>query len=123
MVRLIGVGSKEEEGGKVTLSQMWENYDRARNDVKKTLMKEKKELRKRTVRKIIREQDGTCCNELFWTDLGGKEEGDKDEINGRLEGRIGEQNYRDWRVAGGVCARRARWNCCWGKAWRVLVAQ
>ncbi len=62
--------------GVVTLSQLWENYGRTRKEVKKANMKEKKELRKRMVRKI-REQGGTSCKQ-FWTDLRG-EKGEKNE--------------------------------------------
>ena len=42
----------------VTLSLLWEDYRRAREEVKEAIMKEKKKLRNRTVRKI-REQSGT----------------------------------------------------------------
>ena len=62
--------ARKRRVGVVTLSQLWENYRRARKEVKKAIMKEKKELRKRTVRKI-REQGGTSCK-LFGTDLRGK---------------------------------------------------
>ena len=54
--------------GLVILSQLWEAYRRA--EVKKAIMKEKKELRKGTVRGI-REHGSTSCK-LFWTDLRGK---------------------------------------------------
>ena len=54
---------KRRVGG-VTLSQLWEDYKRARKEVKKATMKEKKELRKGTVRKI-REQGGTSCKTVL----------------------------------------------------------
>ena len=47
--------------GVVTLRQLWESYRGARKEVKKAIMIEKKELRKRTVRKI-REQGGISCS-------------------------------------------------------------
>ena len=67
--------------GVVTLSQLWENYRRARKEVKTSIMKEKKEVTKRMVRKI-RENGDTGCK-LFWIDLRGKEEGEKGEKNER----------------------------------------
>ncbi len=65
--------ARKRRVGMVTLSQLWENYRRVRKEVEKAIMIEKKELRKRTVRKI-REQGGTSCK-LFWTDLRGRREG------------------------------------------------
>ena len=40
--------ARKRRVGMVKLSQQWENYRRAREEVKKAIMKEKKELRKRT---------------------------------------------------------------------------
>ena len=51
----------EEKSGRGYTEPLWENYRRARKEVKKAIMKGKKELRKRTVRKI-REQGGTTCS-------------------------------------------------------------
>ena len=56
--------------GEVILSQPRENYRSSRKEVKK-------ELRKRTLRKI-RKQGGTICK-LFWTDLRGKRTDEKNE--------------------------------------------
>ena len=74
--------------------------------VKRKIKKEKKELRKRTVRKI-REQGGTSCR-LFWTDVRGKK---KERRLNRMkdeEGRIveGEDDMlaRHWEELG----RRSR---------------
>ena len=59
--------ARQRRVGMVILSQLWENYKRARKEVKKVIMKEKKDLRKGTVRKI-REQGGMSCKP-FWIDL------------------------------------------------------
>ena len=53
--------ARKRRVGMVTLSQLLKNYRRARKEMKKAIMKEKKELRKRTVRKI-REQGGLIAN-------------------------------------------------------------
>ena len=51
--------------GVVTLSQLWENYKRARKEVKKDIVKGKKEVRK---------SEWYYCK-LFWTYFRGKKEG------------------------------------------------
>ena len=78
--------ARKRRVGVFALSQLRENYRRARKEVKKANMKDKKELRKRTVRKI-REQGSTSCN-LFWTDLRGKRKDRRERRMKDDEGRM-----------------------------------
>ena len=78
----------EEEG---ILKQLWDNYRRVRMGAKRKIRKEKKELRKRTMR-MIREQGGTSCK-LFWTDLRGKRKGKR--LNRMNDRRIVEGEEED----------------------------
>ena len=57
-MKLQGSRKRGEEEG--ILKQLLDNYRRVRKRVKRKIMKEKKELRERTVR-MIREQCGTSC--------------------------------------------------------------
>ena len=64
------VGSLEEQGREERWTvhwKIWDNYRRVRKGVKRRIVKEKKELRERTVMKIS-EQGGTSCK-LLWTDM------------------------------------------------------
>ena len=87
--------------GVVTLSQLWENYRRARKEMKRAIIKEKKEL-KRTVRKI-REQGGTSCK-LFWTELRGKRRVRRmEDVEGRMvegEGEVLKIMTEHWEEIG-----------------------